>query len=186
MLEECLSTVTVSSLTGEVKDVGIDEGVRFSGEKKPEIVGETGEEVFHCRYLLSITIEISILIFLGSTGVPSFLCCKVFVGRIEVEVVFFSFFRDDGRNIGDCRTIHKCLCALVLCVPDKTDFINTEVDFGDIFDSVFLLGIEEITEHHIRCCSFLVAVDNLLLGSGDCAVDVDGLNLPTLTNEVES
>jgi hypothetical protein len=53
MLEEYLSTVTVSSLTGEVKDVGIDEVVRFSGKKKPEIIGETGEEVFHCRYLLS-------------------------------------------------------------------------------------------------------------------------------------
>ena len=52
MLEEYLSTVTVSSLTGKVKDVLIDEVVRFSGEKKPEIVGETGEEVFHCRYLL--------------------------------------------------------------------------------------------------------------------------------------
>ena len=48
MLEEYLSTVTVSSLTGEVKDVSIDEGVRFSGEKKPEVVDDAREDVFHC------------------------------------------------------------------------------------------------------------------------------------------
>lgn len=53
MLEEYLSTVTVSSLTGEVKDIGVDEGVGFSGEKKPEVVENTREDAFHCRCLLS-------------------------------------------------------------------------------------------------------------------------------------
>lgn len=52
-LEEYLSTVTVSSLTGEVKDILIDEGVRFSGEKKPEVVDDAREDVLHCCYLLS-------------------------------------------------------------------------------------------------------------------------------------
>ena len=48
MLEEYLSTVLIASLTGEVKDVGIDEGVRFSGEKKPEVIEDARENAFHC------------------------------------------------------------------------------------------------------------------------------------------
>ena len=48
MLEEYLSTVTVSSLTGEVKDVSIDEGVRFSGDDEANVVEKTRENAFHC------------------------------------------------------------------------------------------------------------------------------------------
>lgn len=53
MFEEDLSTVTVSSLTGEVKDVGINEDVRFSGEKKPEVADDAREnsDVFHNEIL---------------------------------------------------------------------------------------------------------------------------------------
>ena len=43
MLEEYLSTVTVSSLTGEVKDIGIDEVVRFAGDDKTNVVKKTRE-----------------------------------------------------------------------------------------------------------------------------------------------
>ena len=41
MLEEYLSTVTVFSLTGEVKDVLIDEVVRFSGDDETNVVENT-------------------------------------------------------------------------------------------------------------------------------------------------
>lgn len=55
MLEEYLSTVTVSSLTGEVKDVGVDEGVRFSGDDETDVVEKTREnsDGFHSEILSS-------------------------------------------------------------------------------------------------------------------------------------
>lgn len=53
MLEECLSTVTVSSLTGEVKDVLINEVVRFSGEDNSDEVENARENCggFHGKFL---------------------------------------------------------------------------------------------------------------------------------------
>lgn len=53
MLEEYLSTVLIASLTGEVKDVLIDEGVRFSGDDKTNVVEKTREDsdVFHNEIL---------------------------------------------------------------------------------------------------------------------------------------
>ena len=57
MLEEYLSTVTVSSLTGEVKDVLIDEGVRFSCEDKTDVVEKTREnsDGFHNEILSGLS-----------------------------------------------------------------------------------------------------------------------------------
>ena len=64
MLEEYLSTVTVASLTGEVKDVGVNKGVRFSGDDETNVVDDAREEVFHCFHLLSMAIiDEPILIF---------------------------------------------------------------------------------------------------------------------------
>lgn len=57
MLEEYLSTVTVSSLTGEVKDVLIDEDVGFSGDDEAEIVDDAREnsDGFHSEILSGLS-----------------------------------------------------------------------------------------------------------------------------------
>lgn len=76
MLEECLSTVTVSSLTGEVKDVLIDEVVRFSGEDNSDEVENARENCggFHNEILSGL----SSVIHFGCLGKPM----DVFVGGI--------------------------------------------------------------------------------------------------------
>ena len=54
MLEEYLSTVTVSSLTREVKDVGVNKDVRFSGDDKTNVVENTSDDCcFHSEILSS-------------------------------------------------------------------------------------------------------------------------------------
>ena len=48
MLEECLSTVTVASLTREVKDVGVNKDVGFSGDDEANVVEKTSDDCcFH-------------------------------------------------------------------------------------------------------------------------------------------
>lgn len=68
MLEEYLSTVLIASLTGEVKDVLIDEVVRFSSEKKPEVVENAREnsDGFHSEILSGL----SSVIHVGCLGKP--------------------------------------------------------------------------------------------------------------------
>ena len=53
MLEEYLSTVTVSSLTGEVKDISIDEGVGLASDDKTDVVENEREnsDGFHSMIL---------------------------------------------------------------------------------------------------------------------------------------
>ena len=68
MLEEYLSTVTVSSLTGEVKDISIDEGVEFSGDDEADVVKKTREnsDGFHSEILSGL----SSVIHVGCLGKP--------------------------------------------------------------------------------------------------------------------
>lgn len=48
MLEECLSTVTVASLTGEVKDVGVNEVVGLASDDETEVVENASDDCcFH-------------------------------------------------------------------------------------------------------------------------------------------
>lgn len=53
MLEEYLSTVLIASLTGEVKDVLIDEVVRFTGDDETDVADNAREDsdVFHNEIL---------------------------------------------------------------------------------------------------------------------------------------
>ena len=48
MLEECLSTVTVASLTRKIKDTFVDESVRFTSKDNANTVKNTRENAFHC------------------------------------------------------------------------------------------------------------------------------------------
>ena len=107
-------------------------------------------------------------------------------GEEGIGIVNFIFFRDDGGDVSDDRTIHPRFCASVFGVPDKTNLVDAEINFRDDFGAVLLLGVIEIAEHHIRCRSFLVAVDKLLLSRSDDTVNVDGDDLPTLTNKIKS
>lgn len=68
MLEEYLSTVTVSSLTGEVKDVSINEVVRFSGDDETDVVENAREnsDGFHSEILSGL----SSVIHVGCLGKP--------------------------------------------------------------------------------------------------------------------
>ena len=60
MLEEYSSTVTVSSLAGEVKDVLIDEVVRFSGEDNSDEVENARENCggFHNKILSGLCFRV--------------------------------------------------------------------------------------------------------------------------------
>lgn len=107
-------------------------------------------------------------------------------GEEGIGTVSFIFFRDDGGDVGDDRTIHPRFRASVFGIPDKTNLVDTEINFRDDFGAVLLLGVVEVVEHHIGHCRVLVAADNLLLGSSDGTVDVDGDDLPTQTNKIES
>ena len=44
MLEECLSTVTVASLTRKIKDTFVDESVRFAGDDETNVVENASED----------------------------------------------------------------------------------------------------------------------------------------------
>ena len=143
-----------------------------------------------------IAIGKPILCFFGSSGIPSrrgfFKISHIGIeARIVVVDVFlrdtlFVLFRDDGGDVGDDRAIHPRFCASVFSIPDKTDLVDAEINFRDDFGAVLLLGVVEVAKHHIRCCGVLVTVDKLLLGRSNDTVNVDGDDLPTLTNKVES
>ena len=107
-------------------------------------------------------------------------------GEEGIGIVNFIFFRYDGGDVGDDRTIHPCFCAFVFNVPDKTNLVDAEINFRDDFGAVLLLGVVEVVEHHIGHCCVLVTVYKLLLGSGDDTVDVDGDDLPALSDKIES
>ena len=107
-------------------------------------------------------------------------------GEEGIGIVNFIFFRYDGGDVGDDRTIHPCFCAFVFNVPDKTNLVDAEINFRDDFGAVLLLGVVEVVEHHIGHCCVLVTVNKLLLGSGDDTVDVDGDDLPALSDKIES
>ena len=107
-------------------------------------------------------------------------------GEEGIGIVNFIFFRDDGGDVGDDRTIHPRFCASVFGVPDKTNLVDAEINFRDDFGAVLLLGVVEVAKHHVGHCCVLITVDKLLFGSSDDTIDVDGLNLPTLANKVES
>ena len=47
MLEECLSTVTVASLTRKIKDTFVDESARFTSKDNANTVKNTRENAFH-------------------------------------------------------------------------------------------------------------------------------------------
>ena len=103
MLEEYLSTVTVSSLTGEVKDVLIDEVVRFSGEDNSDEVENARENCggFHNKILSGL----SSVIHVGCLEKPM----EGFVGGITHNHFHF-LVTSSGRsesyseaNTSDCQ-----------------------------------------------------------------------------------
>ena len=106
-------------------------------------------------------------------------------GEEGIGIVNFIFFRYDGGDVGDDRTIHPCFCAFVFSVPDKTNLVDAEINFRDDFGAVFLLGVVEVAKHHIGHYCVLITVDKLLFGSSNNTVDVDGDDLPTLSDKVE-
>ena len=107
-------------------------------------------------------------------------------GEEGIGTVSFIFFRDDGGNVGDNRAIHPRFRASVFGIPDKTKLVDAEINFRDDFGAVLLLGVVDVVKHHIGHCCVLVAADNLLFGSNDDTVDVDGDDLPTQSNKVKS
>ena len=111
---------------------------------------------------------------------------RIVVVNVFLRDVFFVFLRDNGGDIGDDRVMHLGFHGSGFRVPDKTNLVNTEVDFGDDLGTVFLIGIAKVVARHVGHCRVLVAVDNLLLGSSNDAVDVNKLNLPTLSDKVKS
>ena len=107
-------------------------------------------------------------------------------GEEGIGIVNFIFFRDDGGDVSDDRTIHPRFCASVFGVPDKTNLVDAEINFRDDFGAVLLLGVVEVAKHHVGHCCVLVAVDKLLLSRSNDTVDVDGDDLPALSDKVES
>ena len=107
-------------------------------------------------------------------------------GEEGIGIVNFIFFRDDGGDVGDDRTIHPRFCASVFGVPDKTNLVDAEINFRDDFGAVLLLGVVEVAKHHVGHCCVLVAVDKLLFGSSNDTVNVDRDDLPALSDKVES
>ena len=106
-------------------------------------------------------------------------------GEEGIGIVNFIFFRYDGGDVGDDRTIHPCFCAFVFSVPDKTNLVDAKINFRDDFGAVLLLGVVEVAKHHIGHYCVLITVDKLLFGSSNNTVDVDGDDLPTLSDKVE-
>lgn len=106
-------------------------------------------------------------------------------GEEGIGIVNLVLFRDNGGDIGDDRAIHPRFCASVFSVPDETNLVDAEINFRDDFGAVLLLEVVEVAECHIGHCCVLVTVDNLLFGSSNGTVDVDGDDLPTLSDKVE-